>query len=92
MSKPEYVKWINIRTIQLWSENEFSWFFWHSYLLKLLNKCTMENDEEKYPEPPELKEQHIPPLKKVIRYIVIAIAVAFVIVLIFSLIFWWRNR
>jgi hypothetical protein len=52
----------------------------------------MENDEEKYPEPPELKEQHIPPLKKVIRYIVIAIAVAFVIVLIFAIIFWWRNR
>lgn len=52
----------------------------------------MDNDEEKYPEPPELRKQNIPPLKKVIRYLFIGIAVAFVIVLIFSIIFWLRNR
>ena len=47
----------------------------------------MENDESKYPEPPELRKQGIPPLKKVIKYVMVIIAVAFVIVLIFSLFF-----
>jgi cell division protein FtsL len=59
----------------------------------LLNKCIMENiEEDKYPEPPELKAQHVPPLMKIVKYLFIAIAVAFVVVLVFSISFWLRNR
>lgn len=53
----------------------------------------MENiEEDKYPEPPELKAQHVPPLMKIVKYLFIAIAVAFVVVLVFSISFWLRNR
>jgi len=48
--------------------------------------------EDKYPEPPELKKQNIPPLKKVIKYFVIGLVVAFIIVAIFAIIFWLRNN
>lgn len=51
----------------------------------------MENKEDEYPEPPELKKQGIPPLKKVIKYLFIGIAVAFIVVLIFSIIFKSRS-
>jgi hypothetical protein len=52
----------------------------------------MEAKEDEYPEPPELKKQNIPPLMKIVKYLTIGIAVAFVIVLIFALIFWFVNK
>ncbi|HSV11342.1 MAG TPA: hypothetical protein VLI68_11255 [Hanamia sp.] len=52
----------------------------------------MEYDEEKFPEPPELKKQGIPPLKKQIKLVVILIAIAFVIVLIFALAFYFNDK
>ncbi len=51
----------------------------------------MEVDQDKYPEPPELKKQGIPPLKKIVKYLFIGIAVAFIIVLIFSIVFKLKN-
>lgn len=51
----------------------------------------MKDNEEKYPEPPELRKQGIPPLKKILKYLFIGIAVVFIIVLIFSLIFKSKN-
>ncbi len=51
----------------------------------------MDNEDE-YPEPPELRKQGITPLKKIIKYLFIGIVVAFIIVLIFSIIFKMRNR
>lgn len=47
----------------------------------------INKDENIDPEPPELRQQGIPPLKKIVRYIFIAIAIALVIVMAFSLYF-----
>jgi hypothetical protein len=47
----------------------------------------MEYDEEKYPEPPELKEMGAPPLKIQLKYMLILFAIAFLIALIFAIIF-----
>jgi len=52
----------------------------------------MKEKEDKYPEPPELKKQGIPPLKKLLKIFVIGLIVTFIIVLIFSIIFKLRNR
>ncbi|MGN6532326.1 MAG: hypothetical protein ACTHK0_11305 [Ginsengibacter sp.] len=52
----------------------------------------MEPDDEKFPEPPELRKQGIPPLKKQIRLVVILIAIAFVIVLICALAFYFHDK
>jgi cell division protein FtsL len=51
----------------------------------------MQSEEEKFPEPPELRKRGIPPLKKELKFILIAFAVAFIIVLIFSIIFKTKN-
>ena len=51
-----------------------------------------KQEEANNPEPPELRKQGIPPLKKQIKIVYIVIAVAFVIVLIFALIFWFHNN
>lgn len=51
----------------------------------------MKDKETEYPEPPELRKQGIPPLKKILKYFVISLVVAFVVVLIFSLIFKFRS-
>lgn len=51
----------------------------------------MENDQEKYPEPPELRRAGIPPLLKIIKTIVIVIAIAFVIVMTFAIVFRLNN-
>ncbi len=59
---------------------------------KLINIIIMETKIDEYPEPPELKKQNIPPLMKIVKYLTIGIAVAFVIVLIFALIFWSVNK
>jgi hypothetical protein len=66
--------------------------FWHSYLLKFTKRKLMNTKEEEYPEPPELKKQNIPPLKKVVRYFVIGLIIAFIIVAIFGIIFYLRNN
>lgn len=47
----------------------------------------MEYDEQKYPEPPELRRAGIPPLLKIIKTIVFVIAIAFVIVMTFAIVF-----
>lgn len=47
----------------------------------------MEYDQEKYPEPPELRSAGIPPLLKIIKTIVVVIAIAFVIVMAFAVAF-----
>lgn len=47
----------------------------------------MNKNENMDPEPPELRQQGIPPLKRIVRYIFIAIAIALVIVLAFSIYF-----
>jgi len=52
----------------------------------------MEFDEEKFPEPPELKKQGIPPLKKQMKFVYVAIAVAFIIVLIFAIAFYFHDK
>ncbi|MEO5908260.1 MAG: hypothetical protein ABIR50_03640 [Ginsengibacter sp.] len=52
----------------------------------------MESNEEEYPEPPELRKKGMPPLKKQIKFVTIAIAVAFIIVMIFALAFWLHNK
>jgi Tfp pilus assembly protein PilO len=51
----------------------------------------MNKDENMDPEPPELRQQGIPPLKRIVKYIFIAIAVALVIVLAFSIYFKGTN-
>ncbi len=45
------------------------------------------DDQDKNVEPPELRKQGITPLRKIVIYFSIGIAIAFVVVLIFSLIF-----
>ena len=52
----------------------------------------MNTKEEEYPEPPELKKQNIPPLKKVLKYFVIGLIIAFIIAGIFGIIFYFRNN
>lgn len=52
----------------------------------------MEAKKNDYPEPPEFKKRNIPPLMVIVKYITIAIAVAFVITLIFALIFWFKDN
>lgn len=52
----------------------------------------MNKDDNLDPEPPELRQQGIPPLKKIIKYVFIAIAIALVIVLAFSLILKQQAR
>ena len=52
----------------------------------------MKDDEENFPEPPELRKQGIPPLKKQVRLVVILIAIAFVVVLIFALAFYFHDK
>lgn len=47
----------------------------------------MKDDNEKYPEPPELRKAGIPPLLKIIKTIVIVIAIAFLIIVTFSIAF-----
>lgn len=47
----------------------------------------MEYDEQKFPEPPELRKQGVPPLKIQLKYMVILFAIAFFIALTFSIIF-----
>ena len=47
----------------------------------------MNTNDNVDPEPPELRQQGIPPLKRIIRYVFIAIAIALVIVLAFSIYF-----
>ena len=72
--------------------DRYNIIFWHSYLLgKTIKWLIMTDNENKYPEPPELRKQGIPPLKKIVKYLFIGIAVAFIIVLIFSIIFKLRN-
>jgi hypothetical protein len=51
----------------------------------------MKNNLEKYPEPPELRRSGVPPLMKIIKIISIAVAIAFVIVLLFSIFFKLKN-
>lgn len=48
---------------------------------------TMKADIEKYPEPPELRRAGITPLVKILKTIVIVVAIAFVIVVTFSIVF-----
>ncbi|HUZ61897.1 MAG TPA: hypothetical protein VMU83_24175 [Hanamia sp.] len=47
----------------------------------------MEYDEEKFPEPPELKEMGAPPLLIQIKYMAMLFTVAFIVALIFAIIF-----
>lgn len=47
----------------------------------------MEYDEEKFPEPPELKKMGVPPLLIQLKYMLIMFATAFIIALIFVIIF-----
>lgn len=47
----------------------------------------MEYDEIKFPEPPELKKMHVPPLLIQLKYMLIMFATAFAIALTFAIIF-----
>lgn len=47
----------------------------------------MEYDEEKYPEPPELKEIGAPPLLFQLKYMLMLFASAFIVALTFAIIF-----
>ncbi len=71
---------------------QFAKAFLAQLFIKKLKRKVMELDEEKFPEPPELRKQGIPPLKKQIRLVVILIAIAFVIVLIFALAFYFHDK
>ena len=51
----------------------------------------MNKNENLDPEPPELVQQGVPPLKRIVKYIFIAIAIALVIVLAFSIYFKVTN-
>jgi hypothetical protein len=51
----------------------------------------MKKNNEQFPEPPELRLQGVPPLIKELRFILIAFGVAFIIALIFMLIFKFKN-
>jgi hypothetical protein len=52
----------------------------------------MNSKENKYVEPPELRKQNIPPLKKIVKYFVIGMTIAFIIAAIFGVIFYFRNN
>jgi hypothetical protein len=58
----------------------------------MIKESHMESNEEKYPEPPELRKQGMPPLKKQMKFVTIAVAVAFVIILIFAIAFWLHDN
>ena len=45
----------------------------------------------KYEEPPELRKAGVPPLRKIINWFAIGIAVALVIVLAFSIYYYFSN-
>ena len=47
----------------------------------------MEYDEEKFPEPPELRKMGVPPLKIQVKYMAMLFAVAFIVALTFAIIF-----
>lgn len=47
----------------------------------------MEYDEEKFPEPPELKKMGAPPLLIQLKYMLILFATAFFVALTFAIIF-----
>lgn len=52
----------------------------------------MINDDERFPEPPELKREGMPPLITELRFIVKAVTVIFIIILIISIYFYWINN
>lgn len=55
-------------------------------------KVARESDEdERYPEPPELRRAGYPPLMKIVKKIAIAIGIALIIVLAFSLYYYFSN-
>ncbi len=47
----------------------------------------MEYNDQKYPEPPELRKQGVMPLEKLMKKVAIGILVAFIIVVTFAIIF-----
>ncbi len=47
----------------------------------------MEYDDQKYPEPLELRKMHVPPLLIQLRYMLIMFVTAFFIALTFAIIF-----
>lgn len=47
---------------------------------------TKDKKKEKYPEPPELRDAHVPPLRKVFGWYTIGVAVVILLVLLFALI------
>jgi cell division septal protein FtsQ len=51
-----------------------------------------KQEEANNPEPPELRKQGIPPLKKQMKTVYVLLGIAFVIVLIFAIIFWYHNN
>jgi len=51
----------------------------------------MEYDEEKFPEPPELKTYGAPPLLIQLKYMLILFTIAFAIAFIFAIIFRLKN-
>lgn len=51
----------------------------------------MEYDEEKYPEPPELRQAGVPPLKIQLKYMLILFVTAFIIAFTFAIIFKLEN-
>jgi predicted ferric reductase len=67
-------------------------YFLAHLFIKKLKRNLMKDDEKNFPEPPELRRQGIPPLKKQVRLVVILIAIAFVIVLIFALAFYFHDK
>jgi hypothetical protein len=47
----------------------------------------MDYDEEKFPEPPELKKMGAPPLLIQVKYMLLLFSTAFIVAFIFSIIF-----
>ena len=79
--------WINNKNLKALSP-----YFLAQLFIKKLKRNIMKDDEENFPEPPELRKQGIPPLKKQVRLVVILIAIAFVIVLVFALAFYFHDK
>ncbi|MEO6706080.1 MAG: hypothetical protein ABI297_05185 [Ginsengibacter sp.] len=52
----------------------------------------MATIEDEDPEPPELKKQGMPPLKRELKFLIIGVTIAFIIVLIFSIAFWFHDK
>lgn len=48
--------------------------------------------DEKYPEPPELRKAGFPPLMKLVRWFAIGLGIALIIVLIFSIYYYFSNQ